>query len=112
MELRIENVPDELVRAVKMEALASGKTLRGLVIESFERIASGEDQVQEEPRKQSATPRRRSSSTAKPRARNQAQRKAVGGSRPPMAREGGASPPAGEVKRCPHGLTWHPGCNA
>ena len=115
MELRIENVPDELVRAVKMEALASGKTLRGLVIESFERIASGEDQVQEEPRKQSATasPRTRSAVSGQARATKQARKAAAGGSRPPMAREGGpAPPPAGEVKRCPHGLTWHPGCNA
>lgn len=62
MELRIENVPDDVVRAVKMEALAGGKTLRGLVIESLERIASGENQVQAEAQEQSTASLRARSS--------------------------------------------------
>jgi hypothetical protein len=117
MELRIENVPDDVVRAVKVEAMAAGVTLRSLVIGFLERTAAGEveaDQSAPEPRKQSATAsqRTRSAVSGQARATKQARKAVAGGSRPPMAREGGVVAPVGDVTRCPHGLTWHPGCNA
>lgn len=106
MELRIENVPDDVVRAVKMEALAQGTTLRALAIAALERIAAGEVETEEpapEVQKQSATapPWARSVGTATPKASNQATQ---------AARRQQDDP--GEITRCRHGMTFHPGCNA
>ncbi len=104
MELRIENVPDDVVRAVKMEALASGKTLRGLVIESLERIASGENQVQAEAQEQStASLRARSSNLGQCGAAEQSKKAA------PVEPQHKTS--SEEHTPCRHGLTFHPGCN-
>jgi hypothetical protein len=115
MDLKIENVPDGLVKAVRIEAMAAGVTLRSMVIGFLERAAAGEEQAVEAPAEAknpgaTASPRARSFVSAKPRGTKQARKQAVGGSRPPMEREGGAAPPREEIKPCSHGLLFHPNC--
>jgi hypothetical protein len=114
--LKVEDVPDELLRGVRVEAAASGRTVRGLVIAALERIAAGEvqaDQAPTEPHKQGATapsPRTRSGSLGRPRARNQARK------RPRSTIDAVAPAPAipaaprEQIKPCSHGLLFHPGC--
>ena len=121
MNLMVENVPEGSMMALRVKAASEARTVRAVVLEWLEWIADGEQggaaqapAVVEKPGAV-ASPRRRSSLISKPRATKQAvssPRRKMSGSRPPADRETPAASPAGEVPRCPHGLTWHPGCNA
>ena len=103
---KVEDVPIELLNVLRLKAASEGRTVRAVVLEWLEWIADGEQvaavEAAPEAKKGSATasPRRRSSRTAKPSARKPAQKK-------PQEEEQRFT---GEIKPCSHGLLFHPGC--
>jgi hypothetical protein len=108
--LSLKDVPDELMKECHIEALVSDQTFRDWVLSAL--VHSVSQQQEDGPTAarlggaRRASPRTRSSSLGLPRARKQASTKPRDTAVPP------ADKPVEEQTRCPHGLTWHPGCNA
>jgi hypothetical protein len=99
--IRISGVPEDLLREARMLALATGRTLRELVMGAIEREVSGEIEVQEErskpsPKAQRGVSRQRSVKRAD---RNES-----------LPRVETSSAPREKIMRCSHGLLLHPGC--
>jgi plasmid stability protein len=117
MNLMVENVPEELVRAIKVEAAASGRTLRSLVIELLERKAAGEDQAPKEQQipHAPASPEASGAILVRPTRKKQPPKQAnlEKASKPRRQPDGQDSAASGNkpVEPCRHGLYFHPGCN-
>lgn len=99
--IRITDVPEELLRAARMEALATGRTLKELVIGAIEREVSGEIEVQKE---------RSKPSPKAPRRVSEKRGAKFAGQNEPSPRLGPPSALGEKIKPCSHGLLFHPGC--
>ena len=117
--LKVEDVPDGLMRTLRVEAAASGQTVRGFVLAWLERLTAGEDQMPKEPqiphapaspkpakprlglptRKKQAEKQPQPANPTKPRRQPDEQNSAASSHR---QRE--------EIKPCSHGLLFHPSC--
>jgi hypothetical protein len=113
MELRIENVPDELVREARMQALAKGTTLRETVIAglrwSVGDVAEGEKEgTQVSPK----APEARRTRPRPPKTANKQPRTTIDATAPTIQPDRPARGKAtvATVEPCRHGLYFHPGC--
>ena len=117
--LKVEDVPDGLMRTLRVEAAASGQTVRGFVLAWLERLMSGEDQ--QAPKEHQIPHARPSPKPAKPRL-GLPTRKKQPEKRPQPHIDATAPtiqpdrPTRGKatvatVEPCRHGLLFHPGCN-
>jgi sugar-specific transcriptional regulator TrmB len=107
--IRISGVPEELLRAAKVEALATGRTLKEVVIGAIEREVNREIEVQKEHSKPSPKAQRRV--PLQRRARNQAEKRPRSTIDPVALAPAMPAVPREQIKPCSHGLLFHPGCN-
>lgn len=95
--IRIEGVSEELLREARLQAVASGQTLKAWIVGLIETGARGVTPVTPAERSRQALPASRSAAPTK--------RKAAGSRREVVKAE-----PSSPMVKCSHGLLFHPGC--
>lgn len=115
---KVEDVPEDLLHGLRMEAAAGRTTVRALTLAWLEQVTAGENQCTQ------PSPNERSGLKSKPRTKKQGKNGRGGvvdavsptvGARAGGLQRGPEADSLGKitharVKHCSHGLYFHPGC--